>query len=633
MLLSEILTKTAISLGAKVIEKKIINSNGRTVESESIPNKLTSHLKFVANWSSRIEFMVHGEPRDTDTESIELSYHGTARRFRSTDENKDTKSEADLLNTQEHYLLLGDPGSGKTTTLKRVVRKILQDEPESDADTFQYPILIRLKEIVHYHDIYFTIAEVLGFETKEVRKVRIIKKEVHVLDENGDVKTNEEGEAYTQEINEEEIYYQSEIGGLESSQYITNFLDETMAVVLIDGLDELDDQITNKVINDINVLALTLTTSKLLLTCRSGQFDDYRKVEGFNLLEILPLEASQIKSLSALWLENPEEFEKELESVPYSDLTDRPLLLSQLILIYTRYGNLPKQPKEVYQLIVELLLKEWDADNSVKRRSKYSDFNPKMKAEFLSELSFHLMYLDKKLQFDSSDLVRIYNEICPKFGLPKDEAKNVASEIESHTGILVNSGYKKYEFSHLSLHEYLCAEYIVRSPLTSKIRDLISTHPEPIAIAISLASDSAEWFNALVVDNTIFDVLQANMPPFIRRLVLERPNFGVSEILGFSVFNLFYSSYSIAPNELKPIYEGFFKLTGIRESVRLLLLDRNLVKIARIKPRSRQLVVSYKMQDNFVTGVKYTKSFPTSTSDLSSFFDVFGVKFKSSYIS
>ena len=422
------------------------------------------------------------------------------------------------------------------------------------------------------------------------------------------------------------------IGGKEADHFISSFLDESQAVVLIDGLDELGDDIARDVIKDVNSLAITLSRSKIILTCRSGYYEAIRMVEGFDVLEILPLEQHQIKLLSSLWLDDPRKFERALKSVPYSDLTDRPLLLSQLIVIFIRYGSLPQQPKEVYQFIIELLLREWDADRSIVRHSKYADFSPKRKSEFLAELSFLLMYGDDKLQFDNSDLIRIYKEIHLKYGLPKNEAKQVAEEVETHTGILVISGYKKYEFSHLSLHEYLCADYIVRSPMTPKIRELLSKHPEPVAIAVSLASDSSEWFNSLVLDNTIFDVLKGNMGPFIRRLVLERPHFGANEVLGFCIFNVFYSSYIGADDDIKPTFESFFSLPGIQKSVQILLTSRKHVMINRKKPRSRELIVSYKLDENFITGNRFSKQFSTSTKDITEFFSAFGVVFKSNYI-
>ena len=54
--------------------------------------------------------------------------------------------------------------------------------------------------------------------------------------------------------------------------------------------------------------------------------------------------------------------------------------------------------------------------------------------------------------------------------------------------------------------------------------------------------------------------------------------------------------------------------------------------INRKKPRSRELIVSYKLDENFITGNRFSKQFSTSTKDITEFFSAFGVVFKSNYI-
>lgn len=332
--------------------------------------------------------------------------------------------------------------------------------------------------------------------------------------------------------------------------------------------------------------------SKVIVTCRSGHYYTNKTIEGFNLLEILPLEKSQVTLLASFWIDNVDKFLFDLDNVPYKDLADRPLLLSQLLFIYQRYGNLPKNPKEVYQLIIELLLKEWDADRKIVRISKYSDFNARRKSEFLAELSFRLMYKNRKMQFNSGELIDIYKTIYYKYDLPYDEASDVASEVETHTGIIVSSGFKKYEFSHLSLQEYLCADYIVRSPLTLEIKELLEINPEPVAIAIALASDSSSWLINLVIDNDIFDVLKVKIPSFLKRIIIEKPIFRIDEVLGFSILIVFLGHFSGANEYVKELYRTFFRMNGIKESVQQLVNNQDKIKISRTKKGSNIISIS-----------------------------------------
>lgn len=624
--INALLLKSAYSLASKIIEKKLLKLSESNPSYKNAPEKLSLHLKYIANWSGRIQFLGMGIAKDTDTVSIQLEYTGTPRRFRNKDDRSNLTDELELLTNNNNCILIGDPGAGKTTTLKRLARKLLLSNETDENDIYQYPILLRLREIEQYESIYTSIANVLGFSIVNEKKIKEIERREVVKDDRGNTVKDEEGKSLIEISYDEEISYVKEIGGTEVDKFIIDFLEETNALLLIDGLDELNSEYYSKITKDLSKLAMTLSSSKIILTCRSGQYDVFRKIEGFDILEILSLENSQIISLAKLWICDADKFVNELNTLPYRDLADRPLLLSQLLLIYSRYDSLPRQPKEVYQLVVELLLKEWDADRNIKRKSKYSDFNVKRKSEFLSELSFRLMYEDKKLQFSTADMVGIYEKICDKFELPIEEAVEVATEIETHTELIVSAGFKKYEFSHLSIHEFLCAEYIVRSPLTIEIRDLIKIHPEPIAIATALTSDSSKYFILLVYNNDIFDALKQQMSAFLNRLLLEKPLFSASEEFGFAIFCIFHSCFIGSNSEIKKLISKFFKFKGIKESVRSLLNGDCKVVMKRITVRSKEVQVSYELPLNSIMLSTFKKSFIIHFDDLAFFFNLFNLK-------
>ena len=57
------------------------------------------------------------------------------------------------------------------------------------------------------------------------------------------------------------------------------------------------------------------------------------------------------------------------------------------------------------------------------------------------------------------------------------------------TGLLVNSGYKHFEFSHRVLQEDLCAYYLVRDPSRLLLPEYLANDPEPVGLAIALSSN------------------------------------------------------------------------------------------------------------------------------------------------
>jgi len=616
--ITELLTKHALDLTAKVLENKFIKSESKLARNNVTPKNLATHLSYVANWSARIQFLGLGTAKDTDTESINLIYHESARKFRGRNSDNKITTELALLNIAQHHILIGDPGAGKTTSLKRIARTLLQSDSSRHVEEACYPILIRLKEIDKFSNIYELLAEILGFTIGVNERVIIEEEKTQYIDDNGNVKFK------ITKVERKEPY--AVIGQTELKLFLNKFLDESGALILIDGLDEAKDEILRDVLKSISKLALELSNSKLIVTSRSGLFYSLGTIEGFDILDILPLDSDQIKSLAKIWFKNPSSFFSALEKTPYKDLANRPLLLSQLLFIFDRYGMLPKNPREIYQLIVELLLKEWDADRNIIRASQYSGFSPKRKSEFLAELAFNLMYRNEAIQFSSPALTTIYKNICQKYELPEDEVGKVVGEIESHTGIVVSVGYMLYEFSHLSIQEFLCADYIVRSPLTPEITTLIRIRPEPVAIAIALASDSSSWLSNLIIDQYTYDKLKLSISPFLSRLIVERPVFRPNEILGYCVLYIYSEIHNNDNDNVMKVFDKFSNLVGIHESVEMLL---NKPSDIIFKKNSVQgIEIRYTMPRHNISHSSYTKSLIVPRELLVTFFKKFGFKSK-----
>src|SRR3954447_10115796 len=106
----------------------------------------------------------------------------------------------------------------------------------------------------------------------------------------------------------------------------------------------------------------------------------------------------------------------------------------------------------------------------------------------------------KRSVYSKDDLISAYERIYDNFGLPSGEAAKVANELETHTGLFVQSGYDTFEFSHKSLQEYLTAEFIVRLPaVPSERRDLLRL-PNELAISTAISSRPSQYFSHLVLD-------------------------------------------------------------------------------------------------------------------------------------
>lgn len=176
------------------------------------------------------------------------------------------------------------------------------------------------------------------------------------------------------------------------------------------------------------------------------------------------------------------------------------------------------------------------------------------------------MYDTGRRIFDESHLVDIYKGLCSAYGLPRDEAIEVARELESHTGIILNSSFQCFEFSHLSLQEYLAADYIVREASQKSIPKYLGQVHAPVAVAISISSNPSKWFASWILESDWFEGLMEiyadNFNGFLARVVVEKPRFRVDELFGVTV------AKSLShPKIAKSAALDFLALPNVSESV------------------------------------------------------------------
>ena len=153
---------------------------------------------------------------------------------------------------------------------------------------------------------------------------------------------------------------------------IADILNQTKAIVFIDGLDETPYDQRETIERSIVALREKLRSSKIILTCRSGDFNT--TLPGFRLVELCPFTPEQIRTVLRKWLRADKEFFDRLKDVPYADLANRPLFLCQLIVVFQNSGDLPEKLASIYRAIVRLALEEWDRQHHIKRRSRYAGF-------------------------------------------------------------------------------------------------------------------------------------------------------------------------------------------------------------------------------------------------------------------
>lgn len=145
------------------------------------------------------------------------------------------------------------------------------------------------------------------------------------------------------------------------------------------------------------------------------------------------------------------------------------------------------------------MLEDWDRERDVIRSSRYADFGPDQKLKFLAALANYLLVETHSVTFKRFAMERAYVVLCKQFQLPEGQAELVVQEIVSHTGLIVPGRFDTYEFSHLSLQEFLCAYHLLRDPYNPNWGKYLAYYPAPLAIATAMSANPSMFLAALIL--------------------------------------------------------------------------------------------------------------------------------------
>ena len=488
---------------------------------ERLESAIEQHQREVKSWSEEIAFKDLLKPKTTSEIFVPLNIYLLPRKQRiSAEEQLISAPLSSILKNEavSHLIILGQPGAGKTTSVKHLCQEML-----TSSEVFplqQFPLLIRLRDL--------NTAKTAEDEFEDLVVERI------------------------QGILDIPLVFPEDLQGDDSSQTrrsvreraVVSMLEALQPLILLDGLDEVSlKKKRDGIVQGIRRLAIQLEKARVILTARTGEFSYH--IDKMTAYQIAPLTEHQIGQFALGWLGSTDAapFLEQVGKSPFADTAINPLTLAHLCAIFERVRKIPEKPKSVHKKIVGLLLEEWDQQRSVQRMSAYSNFEVDRKADFLADMAHSLTSNCKTSTFSRDDLLISYHQIAQNYALPDSDAQAVVNELETHTGLIVQSGADSFEFSHKSLQEYLTAVFIVALPNIPRNMIDLQIMPNELAIATALSSRPSQYFYALVVDN--FSKLKLSFQfarSFINRLLVERPDFEVTLDVGLAILSL-YSQY------------------------------------------------------------------------------------------
>ncbi len=260
-----------------------------------------------------------------------------------------------------------------------------------------------------------------------------------------------------------------------SDSQIKEVIKQGRALLLFDGLDEIREEHANRVIKDIRDLSDQYHANQFVITCRIAARD--YMFEPFTEVEVADFNYKQIKTFAAKWFQaknsgsdTADRFMEQLKfNPPIRELATNPLLLTLLLLEFEDSGDFPTDRAELYKRGIATLLRKWDAKRGIVRDRVYRNLSVQRKKDLLSQLAL-TTFEGKDFFFTKRDFGRYIAEFIRNLpdAQTDPEALQVDSEavlksIESQHGLLVERARDIYSFSHLTFQEYFTARKIVKS--------------------------------------------------------------------------------------------------------------------------------------------------------------------------
>lgn len=368
-----------------------------------------------------------------NVEELEKIYRNNNRQFYSNDSQ--TRKGLDLANQEQYLMVVGAPGAGKSTLLKKIALETIKGK-KGAYEHFLIPVFIELKRCNQPETNFFEII--------------------------------------AQEFDD--------CGFPQKTKYVQTGLKAGNFLVLLDGLDEVPTENLEAVILQLNIFMSEYPDNRFIISCRTAlnqSFSDFTEVI------MADFDNTQIQQFISNWFSSDNDKQgkvaekcwqllKAEKNKDARELAQTPLLLTFLCLIYERAQNFPNNRSELYSKALRILLEEWAAEKRIGKNEIYRGLDTGLEQILLSEIAYD-NFIKDKLFFQKEEIIQQI-EFFPTQNIHAPERLNgeaVLNAIALQQGILVERANNIYSFSHLTLQEYLTAQYIKEHNL---IESLVSKY-------------------------------------------------------------------------------------------------------------------------------------------------------------
>jgi len=343
-----------------------------------------------------------------------------------------------VANEKQYLMVLGGPGAGKSTFLRRMGLEALK----GDAGQGTY-----------IHECIPVLLELKNFATGEIDIAAAIAQEFRIC-------------------------------GFPSPEAVTEkLLEQGKLLILLDGLDEVPTKNMDVAIHQIQDFVDQHDRNRFIASCRIAAYQhNFRR---FTDVGMADFGLEQIQQFITRWFQSDEDIKlrtaqrcwnllQQPEYTSTKELAQTPLLLTLLCLVFDDSQTFPKNRAVLYGEAMDVMLKKWASEKRIQRDPIYQDLSVALEEMMLAEVAY-VNFQANRLFFSQREVVgQIRTFLADNLNAPKHlDGESILEAIAIQQGILVERAQDVYSFSHLTLQEYLTAQYIDDQQL---IPQLVSEH-------------------------------------------------------------------------------------------------------------------------------------------------------------
>ena len=393
----------------------------------------------------RVQFLdQHTISRYNSPENVEKAFQDRNRiPFDSvSDEHQDG---IQVANEKQYLMVLGGPGVGKSTFLRKVGIEALKGKNGN-----------------FKHECVPVFLELKNFKEDQIDIEALIINEMKTC-----------GFPHPEELTQDPLK-------------LGNFL------ILFDGLDEVPSANVDNVIDKIGDFVTQYSQNRFIVSSRVAAYKGGFK--RFTEVEIADFDNEQIQSYINNWFDStPDEHQHQLdekmriakqcwetlnthEHKATKELARNPLLLTLLCMVYEDTQNLSLNRATLYKEALDLFLRKWADEKGVNRGASITQYLDIVdEKQMLSEIAAKNFKANRFL-FSEDELITQIRE----FGkgnantLETFNAPKILDAILIDQGLFIEPVSGSYSFSHLTFQEYFTANYIKGHP--QSIQALVEEH-------------------------------------------------------------------------------------------------------------------------------------------------------------